>query len=193
MESTQIVGKKSMKLKFIILQIVTLLLVVVVLFSFSNAPLALFGTERATQHSGTENKPAANSDAVQALENNLITYQNLVKEKEEKINELEASMKTMQAGSAPTTNSATEKGLREDLQKMELQLSEKEATINELVARVQTLEKAKPSVSAPSSDKALVDKLRNDIQKLETRNALLVKLNNDLKKNNEFLSSQQKQ
>lgn len=193
MESTQIVGKKSMKLRFIVLQIVTLLLVAVVLFSFSNAPLALFGTEKATQSLGTETKPSENSEAVKALENNLVTYQNLVKEKEQKIDELEASIKTMKASSGQTTNSATEAALRDELQKMELELSKKEATINELVARVQTLEKAKPSVAAPSSDKALVDKLRSDIQKLETRNALLVKLNNDLKKNNEFLSSQQKQ
>lgn len=194
MESTQIMGKGSMKLRFIILQVITVLLVIVVLLSFSDAPLALFDTDKATVNSvSAESKPASNSEAVTALENNLITYQNLVKEKEDKINQLETSMKTMQAGSAQANNSATEKGLRDDLQKMELELSEKEATINELVARVQTLEKAKPSVAAPSSDKALVDKLRGDIQKLETRNALLVKLNNDLKKNNEFLSSQQKQ
>ena len=182
-----------MKLRFIILQVITVLLVVVVLLSFSNAPLALFGTDKVpAENVSAESKPAANSEAVTALENNLITYQKLVKEKEEKIKELETSIKTMQAGSGQTT-SASEKALRDDLQKMELQLSEKEATISELVARVQTLEKAKPPVAAPSSDKALVDKLRGDIQKLETRNALLVKLNNDLKKNNEFLSSQQKQ
>jgi mannitol-specific phosphotransferase system IIBC component len=193
MESTQIVGKKSMKLRFIVLQIVTLLLVAVVLFSFSNAPLALFRTEKLTQNPRTESKPSENSEAVKALENNLVTYQNLVKEKEQKINELEASMKTMRASAGQTTSSATEAALRDELQKMELELSKKEATISELVARVQTLEKAKPSVATPSSDKALVDKLRSDIQKLETRNALLVKLNNDLKKNNEFLSSQQKQ
>ena len=183
-----------MKLRFIILQVVTVLLVIVVLLSFSNAPLALFGTEKSpAQNVNAESKPVANSEAVTALENNLITYQTLVKEKDQKIKELEAGMKTMQTSSGKTTSSATEAALRDELQKMELELSKKEATINELVVRVQTLEKAKPSVAAPSSDKALVDKLRSDIQKLETRNALLVKLNNDLKKNNEFLSSQQKQ
>ena len=99
----------------------------------------------------------------------------------------------MQANSGGTNNSATENALRDDLQKKDLELSEKEATINELVLRVQTLEKAKTPTTAASSDKALVDRLRGEIQKLETRNALLVKLNNDLKKNNEFLSAQQKQ
>src|SRR5688572_27751856 len=104
MESTQIVGKRSMKLRFIILQLVTVLLVIVVLLSFSNAPLALFGTDKTpAQNVNTESKPAANSEAVTALENNLITYQNLVKEKEQKIKELQASMKTMQAGSVQPT------------------------------------------------------------------------------------------
>ena len=194
MESTQIVGKKSMKLRFIILQVLTLLLVAVVLFSFSNAPFGLFGADKGTAVSkAPAKKQDANPEAVKALENNLVTYQNLVKEKEQKITELEASIKTMQANSGGTNNSATENGLRDDLQKKDLELSEKEATINELVLRVQTLEKAKTPTTAASSDKALVDRLRGEIQRLETRNALLVKLNNDLKKNNEFLSAQQKQ
>jgi hypothetical protein len=74
---------------------------------------------------------------------------------------------------------------------MELQLAEKEATINELNSRIETLQNS-GSTNSSSADKATIEKLRSEVQKLETRNALLVKLNNDLKKNNEYLSAQQK-
>ncbi len=194
MESTQIIGKKSMKLRFIILQVLTLILVAVVLVSFSDISLLPHSANNssAAMNDKKENQTSDNQDAVKALENNLLTYQNLVKEKQERITELEANLKSSQANQT-TTPSANEASLKADLQQMELQLSDKETTINELVARVQTLEKAKPSTPAASPDKALVERLRGEVQKLETRNALLVKLNNDLKKNNEYLSSQQKQ
>ncbi len=74
---------------------------------------------------------------------------------------------------------------------MEGLLAEKGQTINELQGRIETLQNARSSTNA-NTDKAIVEKLRAEVQKLETRNALLVKLNNDLKKNNEYLSNQQK-
>lgn len=183
MESTQIMGKKTMKLRFIILQVLTLLLVAVVLLSFSN--LSFGPTNK------NDNKPASNQEAVSALENNLLNYQNQLKEKQEKIDELEASIKS-RGDNKEVMPSVNETALKQQIQKLELELTDKESNIKELVGRIEMLEKAKPAAAA-SPDKALVQKLREDIQKLETRNALLVKLNNDLKKNNEFLSSQQKQ
>jgi predicted nucleic acid-binding Zn-ribbon protein len=88
-------------------------------------------------------------------------------------------------------SSANETAIKESVQKMELQLAEKEATINELNSRIKTLQNS-GSINSSSADKATIEKLRSEVQKLETRNALLVKLNNDLKKNNEYLSAQQK-
>lgn len=192
MEPTQIMAKKTMKMRFIILQVLTLLLVAVVLVSFSDVSIMpKAANEKLPMKKAVNGNQPANNETVAALENNLLTYQNLVKEKQNKINELEASVKNLQTDNSGATSSANETALKADVQKLELELSEKEATINELVGRIQTLEKAKPSAPA-TSDKALVDKLRADIQRLETRNELLVKLNNDLKKNNEYLSSQQK-
>ena len=195
MQPTQIMAKKSMKLRFIILQVLTLLLVAIVLVSFSDISIApLSSNDKLVTNIDTkEDKTADNKEAIAALENNLVSYQKLVKEKQDRINELEGNIKSLQANnSKEATPSINETTLKADLQRMELELSEKEATINELVGRIKILENAKP-VSTASPDKALVEKLRGEIQKLETRNALLVKLNSDLKKNNEYLSSQQKQ
>ena len=195
MQPTQIMAKKSMKLRFIILQLLTLLLVAIVLVSFSDISIApLSSNDKLVTNIDTkEDKTADNKEAIAALENNLVSYQKLVKEKQDRINELEGNIKSLQANnSKEATPSVNETTLKADLQRMELELSEKEATINELVGRIKILENAKP-VSTASPDKALVEKLRGEIQKLETRNALLVKLNSDLKKNNEYLSSQQKQ
>ena len=195
MQPTQIMAKKSMKLRFIILQVLTLLLVAIVLVSFSDISIApLSSNDKLVTNIDTkEDKTADNKEAIAALENNLVSYQKLVKEKQDKINELEGNIKSLQANnSKEATPSVNETTLKADLQRMELELSEKEATINELLGRIKTLENAKP-VNTASPDKALVEKLRGEIQKLETRNALLVKLNSDLKKNNEYLSSQQKQ
>ena len=195
MQPTQIMAKKSMKLRFIILQVLTLLLVAIVLVSFSDISIApLSSNDKLVTNIDTkEDKTADNKEAIAALENNLVSYQKLVKEKQDKINELEGNIKSLQANnSKEATPSVNETTLKADLQRMELELSEKEATINELLGRIKTLENAKP-VNTASPDKALVEKLRGEIKKLETRNALLVKLNSDLKKNNEYLSSQQKQ
>lgn len=194
MQRTQIMPKKSMKLRFIFLQLLILLLVAIVLLSFSDISIASLNSkdQPLANNNIEKNKPAANNEAIAALENNLINSQNLVKEKQEKINELEGKIKILQASNNKgTTTSTNETALEAEVQKLELELSDKEATINELVARIKTLENAKP-VTGSSTDKALIEKLRAEIQKLETRNALLVKLNNDLKKNNEYLSSQQK-
>ena len=182
-----------MKLRFIILQVLILLLVAIVLLSFSDISIAsLNSNDKLLTEIDTKAKTSGDSEAIAALENNLVSYQKMVKDKQEKINELEGQIQTLQAGNSKKGTSYTnESALKTDLQKMELELSEKEATINELVARIKTLENAKPASTA-SPDKALVENLRAEIQKLETRNALLVKLNNDLKKNNEYLSSQQK-
>ena len=121
----------------------------------------------------------------------LIQSQKLVVAKEARIAELENNLKSLQNKGGAVKPSTNENELKVALQNMELQLSDKEATINELSARIQAMQNEKGTNSA-TADKALVQKLRTEIEKLETRNALLVKLNNDLKKNNEYLSAQQK-
>lgn len=194
MQPTQIMAKKSMKLRFIILQVLTLLLVAIVLLSFSGISIApLSSNDKLKTNIDTkEKKSETNKEAVAALENNLISYQKLVKEKDDKISALEGDIKSLKANNnKEAIPSSDETALKTDLQRMELELSEKEATINELLGKIKTLENARP-VGASSADKNLIEKLRDDIQKLQTRNALLVKLNNDLKKNNEYLSTQQK-
>ena len=126
------------------------------------------------------------------FEKRLIQSQKLVMAKEARIADLENNLKTLQNKNTEVKPStANEDELKASLQTMELQLSDKEATINELNGRIQTLQNEKNS-NVGTADKALVQKLRTEVEKLETRNALLVKLNNDLKKNNEYLSTQVK-
>src|SRR5215203_5337116 len=189
MNSSRVVVKKSLKLKFIILQVVIILLVGITLVSFSDINLAPLG-----QHSKSLSSDVVqgNTDAEKEkrnaaeFEKRLIQSQKLVSAKNARIAELENDLKSLQNKGAEVKPSTNEDELKAALQKMELQMSDKEATINELNARIQSLQNEKVTNSA-TGDKALVQKLRTEVEKLETRNALLVKLNADLKKNNEYL------
>ena len=194
MKSSKVVLKKTLKLKFIILQVLTILLVAVTLVSFSDISLPPFG-----QHTkpvkgniipATKVAEKEKSNAIE-FEKRLIQSQKLVVTKDARIAELENNLKSLQNKNTEATPSINEKELKTALQKMELELSDKEATITELNGIIQALQNEKNS-NTGAADKAVVQKLRTDVQKLETRNALLVKLNNDLKKNNEYLSAQQK-
>jgi len=194
MKSSKVIVKKSLKLKFIILQVAIILLVAISLVSFSDISLAPLGKHtkpiRSDIITGNTDAEKEKRNAAE-FEKRLIQSQKLVVAKEARIAELENDLKSLQNKNTEPKPSADDSELKVALQKMELQLSDKEATINELNERIQTLQNQINS-NTGSADKATVQKLRTEIQKLETRNALLVKLNNDLKKNNEYLSAQQK-
>jgi len=194
MKSSKVIVKKSLKLKFIILQVAIILLVAISLVSFSDINLAPLGKHtkpvRSDIITGNTDAEKEKRNAAE-FEKRLIQSQKLVVAKEARIAELEGDLKSLQNKNTEPKPSADDSELKVALQKMELQLSDKEATINELNERIQTLQNQINS-NTGSDDKATVQKLRTEIQKLETRNALLVKLNNDLKKNNEYLSAQQK-
>ena len=194
MKSSKVEVKKTLKLRFILLQAVIILLVGIVLVSFSDINLAPLG-----QHTKSVINNSASGDTgnekdkrnAAEFEKRLIQSQKLVVAKEARIAELENNLNSLKNTTAEIKPSASESELKTALQKLELQLSDKEATITELTERIQTLQSEKNS-NVGTTDKVLVQKLRTDIEKLETRNALLVKLNNDLKKNNEYLSGLQK-
>ena len=194
MKSSKVVEKESLKLKFIMLQVVVILLVGISLVSFSDINLAPLGQHtkfvRNDIAPGSTDAEKEKKNAAE-FEKRLIQSQKMVVAKEARIAELENNLKSLQNKGGAVKPSTNENELKVALQNMELQLSDKEATINELSARIQAMQNEKGTNSA-TADKALVQKLRTEIEKLETRNALLVKLNNDLKKNNEYLSAQQK-
>ena len=196
MKSSKVEVKESLRLKFIILQAVIILLVGITLVSFSDINLAPLGQHTRSVGSNINNINPRNTDAEKEkrnaaeFEKRLIQSQKLVVAKEAKIAELENNLKSLQ-NKGEVKPSTTENELKASLEKLELQLSDKEATINELNARIQSLQNEKGPTTT-NTDKALVQKLRTDVEKLEARNALLVKLNNDLKKNNEYLSAQLK-
>ena len=193
MKSSKVVVKESLQLRFIVLQVVIILLVGITLVSFSDINLAPLG-----QHTKSKNDIITGNTEVEKEKSNaaefekrLIQSQKLVVSKDARIAELENNLKDLQNKGIETKPSTNENELKTALEKMELQLSDKEATINELNARIQSLQNEK-GTSTATTDNALVQKLRTEVEKLEIRNALVVKLNNDLKKNNEYLSSQQK-
>jgi len=194
MKSSKVVVKESLQLRFIVLQVVIILSVGITLVSFSDINLAPLGqhTKSVKNDIITGNTEVEKEKRNAAeFEKRLIQSQKLVSAKDARIAELENNLKSLQNKGIDAKPSTNENELKTALEKMELQLSDKEATINELNARIQSLQNEKGTNSA-TADKALVQKLRIEVEKLETRNALLVKLNNDLKKNNEYLSSQQK-
>jgi chromosome segregation ATPase len=194
MTPTKVLAKKSLKIRFVVLQAVIIALVAITLVSFSNLslpPLGNYGKPVRNNVISNDKNSGANANNSE-LEAKLQLSQKLLNEKQAKINELENSIKSLEAGNKKEpVSSANETAIKESVQKMELQLAEKEATINELNSRIKTLQNS-GSINSSSADKATIEKLRSEVQKLETRNALLVKLNNDLKKNNEYLSAQQK-
>ena len=194
MTPTKVLAKKSLKIRFVVLQAVIIALVAITLVSFSNLslpPLGNYGKPVRNNVISNNKNSGANANNSE-LEAKLQLSQKLLNEKQARINELENSVKSLEAGNKKEpASSANETALKESVQKMELQLAEKEATINELNSRIETLQNSR-STNSSSADKATIEKLRPEVQKLETRNALLVKLNNDLKKNNEYLSAQQK-
>jgi len=194
MKSSKVVVKESLQLRFIVLQVVIILLVGITLVSFSDINLAPLGQHTKSLKSdiitGNSEIEKEKNNAAE-FEKRLIQSQKLVVSKDARIAELENNLKDLQNKGIETKPSTNENELKTALEKMELQLSDKEATINELNARIQSLQNEK-GASTATTDNALVQKLRTEVEKLETRNALLVKLNNDLKKNNEYLSSQQK-
>ncbi len=194
MKSSKVEVKKSLKLRFIVLQAVIILLVGIALVSFSDINLAPLGQHHKSVINNTAPGNTGNEKDKQnaaEFEKRLIQSQKLVVAKEARIAELENNLNSLKNTNTESKPSVNESELKIALQKLELQLSDKEATINELTERMQTLQSDKNS-NVGTTDKALVQKLRTDIEKLETRNALLVKLNNDLKKNNEYLSGLQK-
>jgi len=194
MKSSKVLVKKSLQLKFIVLQVVIILLVGITLVSFSDINLAPSGKHVTPVKNdiitGNTEVEKEKRNAAE-FEKRLIQSQKLVVTKDARIAELENNLKSLQNKGVEAKPATNENELKTALEKMELELSEKEATINELNARIQSLQNEKGTNTA-GTDKALIQKLRTDIEKLETRNTLLVKLNNDLKKNNEYLSSQQK-
>jgi uncharacterized phage infection (PIP) family protein YhgE len=194
MTPTKVLAKKSLKIRFVVLQAVIIALVAITLVSFSNLslpPLGNYGKPVRNNVISNDKNSGANANNSE-LEAKLQLSQKLLNEKQAKINELENSIKSLEAGNKKEpVSSANETAIKESVQKMALQLAEKEATINELNSRIKTLQNS-GSINSSSADKATIEKLRSEVQKLETRNALLVKLNNDLKKNNEYLSAQQK-
>jgi chromosome segregation ATPase len=195
MTPTKVLAKKSLKARFVVLQAVIIALVAITLVSFSNLSLPPLGNyaKPIRNHVNDGDKSAgANAKNNSELEAKLQLSQKLLDEKQVRINELENNVKSLEAGNKKEpASSANETALKASLQKMELQLAEKEATISELTGQIETLQNSR-NTNSSSTDKATIEKLRSEVQKLETRNALLVKLNNDLKKNNEYLSAQQK-
>jgi hypothetical protein len=121
----------------------------------------------------------------------------LLLQKEARIEELEAELqkeKTANDNTAPPDNTANE--LRASLQQLSSEskklIAEKDSRISELERQVQSLQNNRSS-NTSGADAAALNKLRNDVQRLEARNALLEKLNSDLKKNNEYLSTKIKE
>ena len=195
MTSTKVLAKKSLRIRFVVLQAVIIALVAITLVSFSNLslpPLGKYAKPIRSNAIDSDKNSNANVKSNSELEAKLQLSQKLLNEKQARINELENSVKTLEAGNnKEPVSSANENELKASVQKMGLQLAEKEATINELNDKIETLQNSTNN-NASSTDKSTIQKLMSEVQKLETRNALLVKLNNDLKKNNEFLSAQQK-
>jgi chromosome segregation ATPase len=192
MKPVKVIAKKSLMAKFILLQVLTVLLVAATLVSFSDISLAPLTsrtkpvTETATTNlQGTENGNTA-------LREELKESQKQLDDKQAKINELEKQLQALQNTKQDgNTASANEEVLKSNLQQLQLQLTDRETKIKELENAVKNLQRS-GSVNTASADKATVEKLRTQVQQLETRNALLVKLNDDLKKNNAYLATQLK-
>lgn len=195
MKESIVISRKSTQYKFIALQSIAILLVAFILVAFSDIKLPFLNNRSSTlpQDIITATNPSTkeNTKQLRRLEKSL-------EEKEARIIELEDQLKTAQNAKNNNTTNADEavNELKALLQRTESEskrlIADKDTRIRQLEQQVQTLQNNRPS-NTSTSETALLNKLRSDVQKLETRNALLEKLNSDLKKNNEYLSTKLKE
>ncbi len=196
MKAANVVVEQSTKIKFIVLQVLTVLLVAATLVSFSDIKLPPFARKQpANDPNNSVVTSAQNEIADPALKLRLEQSEKGNLDKQTRISELEKELTALEAGknNNASSNSQQVADLSATIQQLKLQytrtLNDKENEIRGLEARLTTLQNQKNNNTTPSDNKAIVEKLRTDLQKSEARNALLVKLNNDLKKNNEYLST----
>lgn len=195
MKESIVISRKSTQYKFIALQSIAILLVAFILVAFSDIKLPFLNNRSSTlpQDIITATNPSTkeNTKQLRRLEKSL-------EEKEARIIELEDQLKTAQNAKNNNTTNADEavNELKALLQRTESEskrlIADKDTRIRQLEQQVQTLQNNRPS-NTSTSETVLLNKLRSDVQKLETRNALLEKLNGDLKKNNEYLSTKLKE
>jgi hypothetical protein len=195
MKSVKVVVEQSTKIKFIVLQVLIVLLVAATLVSFSDIKLPPFAKKELVKEDNTAiAQPAIQNEVADpALKIKLEESEKLNLDKQTRINELEKELATLQATKNQQSSANQPVDLTATVEQLKLQhtnsLNEKNARIRELETSLTALQNQKNRTVAPTDNKAVVDKLRSDLQKAEARNSLLEKLNADLKKNNEYLSA----
>ncbi len=198
MKTVKVIVESSTKIKFIVLQVLIFLLVAATLVSFSDITLPPFKgryTGKADNKAVAANPSIAKQVAENpALQIKLEQSEKLNLDKQTRITELEKELIVLQTNkknTAASDNQATELSATTEQLKFQYTnaLNDKETKIRELETRIVALQNQKNNNATPPENKAIVQKLRSDLQKSEARNVLLEKLNNDLKKNNEYLSA----
>ena len=194
MKESKVISRRSTQYKFVALQSIAILLVAFILVAFSDIKLPFLSQSATLPQdviTATSSSAKENTRELRRLEKSL-------EEKEARIIELEDQLKTAQntKNNNATNSDDAVNELKASLQRTESAskrlIADKEARIKQLEQQVQTLQNNRPS-NTSTSETALLNKLRSDVQRLETRNTLLEKLNSDLKKNNEYLSTKLKE
>lgn len=192
MKASKVVTKGSLKYKFIVLQVLIVLLVTTALVGFSEIDLPFTGHQAMP-----ENGTGLSTNAFEKTESELKQSKKLLLQKETRIKELEAELENLKSvGNNPAQQGNAANELRASLTRLESEskkeIQQRDARINELERQIQSLQNNRPS-NSNNTETAALNKLRNDVQRLEARNVLLEKLNSDLKKNNEYLSERIKE
>jgi len=205
MKTTLVDASKTMRLRFIGLQILITLLVIITIVSFSDIRIAPMATKQANSSvSATEN--AISVQKYQELNLELENTRKQLAQREQQMRNMETELTALRQNKNATPvadNSAAEK-LQAQVNELDRansllvtqnnelkQTSEgKDSRIEQLETELQKLRNNRNIATAASQRSAPDANLRSELQQSETRYAALLRSNKELKRNNEYLTAQ---
>ena len=205
MKATLVDASKTMRLRFIGLQILITLLVIITIVSFSDIRIAPMATKQAnSSFSATEN--AISIQKYQELNLELENTRKQLAQREQQMRNMETELTALRQNKNATPvadNGAAEK-LQAQVNELDRansllvtqnnelkQTSEgKDSRIEQLETELQKLRNNRNIATAASQRSAPDANLRSELQQSETRYAALLRSNKELKRNNEYLTAQ---
>ncbi|HZF65307.1 MAG TPA: hypothetical protein VEZ55_12505 [Chitinophagaceae bacterium] len=205
MKTTLVDASKTMRLRFIGLQILITLLVIITIVSFSDIRIAPMVTKQANSSvSATEN--VISIQKYQELSRELENTRKQLAQREQQMRNMETELTALRQNKNATPvadNSAAEK-LQAQVNELDRansllvtqnnelkQTSEgKDSRIEQLETELQKLRNNRNIATAASQRSAPDANLRSELQQSETRYAALLRSNKELKRNNEYLTAQ---
>ena len=205
MKTTLVDASKTMRLRFIGLQILITLLVIITIVSFSDIRIAPMATKQANSSvSATEN--VISIQKYQELSRELENTRKQLAQREQQMRNMETELTALRQNKNATPvadNSAAEK-LQAQVNELDRansllvtqnnelkQTSEgKDSRIEQLETELQKLRNNRNIATAASQRSAPDANLRSELQQSETRYAALLRSNKELKRNNEYLTAQ---